>query len=56
MIPKNMKRKLGAHGQVRPQPTPKEGVEQFRRMKGRKRRRLDDWKPALDDEYQVPGQ
>jgi len=40
---------------LRPEPTPEEIVQRFLSVKGRKRRKLVDWKSVLDDEYKVPG-
>ena len=40
---------------VRPEPSPEETVDRFLVVKGRKRRKLVDWKAILDDEYKVPG-
>ncbi len=40
---------------VRPEPSPDEIVERFLSMRGKKLRKLVDWKATLDDEYQAPG-
>ena len=39
---------------VRPEPSPEEIVERFLSVKGKKLRRLVDWKSVLDEEYKVP--
>ena len=39
---------------VRAEPAPEEVVKRFLSVKGRKLRRLVDWKSALDQEYKVP--
>ncbi len=40
---------------VRPEPSPEEMVERFLSVKGRKLRKLVDWKSVLDEEYKLPG-
>lgn len=40
---------------VRPEPSPEEIVERYLSVKGKKLRRLVDWKSVLDDEYEAPG-
>lgn len=39
---------------VRPEPSPEAIVERFLSVKGRKLRKLVDWKSVLDEEYKVP--
>ena len=39
---------------VRPEPSPEEVVERFLSVKGKKLRKLADWKSILDEEYKVP--
>lgn len=38
---------------VKPEPSPEKIVERFLSVKGRKRRKLVDWKSVLDEEYKV---
>lgn len=40
---------------VTTEPSPEEFVERFLSVKGKKLRKLVDWKSDLDDEYKVPG-
>lgn len=67
MIPKEIREKLrleeganltfevsGETIMVRPEPSPEEAVERFLRVKGRKRRKLVDWKSVVDEEYRLP--
>ena len=39
---------------VKPEPTPEEVVSRFLAVKGKKLRRLADWKATVDEEYRVP--
>ena len=41
---------------MRPEPAPEEVVKRFLSVKGRKLRRLVDWKSTLDQEYKVPAE
>lgn len=67
VIPKEIRKKLSlAEGSsltfelsgdtilVRPEPAPQEIVERFLSVKGKKLRKLADWKSILDEEYKVP--
>jgi AbrB family looped-hinge helix DNA binding protein len=41
---------------VRPEPSPEEVVRRFLSVRGKKRRKLVDWKSILDEEYKTAGQ
>ncbi|MEK6911741.1 MAG: AbrB/MazE/SpoVT family DNA-binding domain-containing protein [Candidatus Thermoplasmatota archaeon] len=66
VVPKEIREKLGlTEGStltfeisgdtilVRPEPSPEEIVERFLSVKGKKLRRLVDWRSVLDEEYKV---
>jgi len=67
VIPKELRERLGLREgtnlifelsgdafSVRPEPSPEEIVERFLSVKGKKLRKLVDWKSILDEEYKGP--